>query len=356
MIRRFILAAIAAVLGFFPATPAWPVVEAGALLLQYPIHVRTVSTGETGVADASDPSTIYYNPANVVAPGRAYVTTSRMDWPDDWFAGDIWMGRANAGYSWQARGGALRWGADLTLGKLDYGESIVTNPAGDVLATVHPFEKVASLAVGVGCTAGERFDLSFGVAGKRWWANYGAADVTQDNLTAEPTAYAFDTGITAVMRTTVTGWSVNPALGVAVVDMGPDFEVVAGESKDPLPRRFNFGAGVHIASPNHRLGKAEVPLVALSCNVDGMSPRYGDFEWGMGSELAIAQILFLRTGTHVTHQDAKTDPVRSGWGAGVGVPVGPIRARFDYANGTYWNNDGFVFKKHYMGATVAWVF
>jgi hypothetical protein len=158
------------------------------------------------------------------------------------------------------------------------------------------------------------------------------------------------------MRTTVTGWSVDPALGVAIVDAGPDFEVIAGESKDPLPRRFNFGAGVHIASPKHRLGKAEVPLVALSCNVDGMDPRYGDFEWGMGSELAIAEILFLRTGTHVTHQDARTDPVRTGWGMGVGIPVGQVRARFDYANGTYWNNDGFVFKNKYMGATLAWEF
>lgn len=353
--RHFVLVGLAVAICAVQGTPCWSAQEAGAVLLQYPIHVRTVSMGETGVADASDPSTIYYNPANVVAPGRAYITASRMDWPDDWFVGDIWMGRANAGYSWRTRGGSLRWGADLTLGKLDYGEDIVTDIYGNVLGSAHSFEKVASLALGVGCIVGERFDLSFGVAAKRWWAHFASADFTQDIATVEPDAYAFDAGVTAAMRTTVTGWSVDPSLGVAIVDMGPDFEVVEGETKDPLPRRFNFGAGVHIASPAHRLGSAEVPLVTLSCNVDGMEPRFGDFEWGMGSELAIAQILFLRSGAHITHHE-KDDPVRSGFGAGIGVPLGHVRARFDYASGTYWNGDGYVFKKKYMGATLAWAF
>lgn len=327
------------------------VTQTGAALLGYPIHPRLAGMGETGVADNSDPSTVFYNPANAVGSPRAYFVASRQRWPDDWFGfDDLWMGRSNAGLSWQGDGASpLTWGADFTLAKLDYGENVATLPDGTPVGTFDVFEKVASLALAVGIPSGERWEFRVGVAAKRWWAEYPSGSFTQDVVIYEPSAYAFDGGLTCVMRTTVDGWSVNPALALALIDAGPDFEVVEGE-KDPLPRRFNFGASVRVESPAHRLWNADVPLIAVIANVDGMEPRYGDFEWGLGTELAVAQILYLRSGSHMIHQDSGEDDTYSEWGIGLGIPVSSLRARFDYTN------SGYTYIKDHMGITLAWVF
>jgi hypothetical protein len=53
----------------------------------------------------------------------------------------------------------------------------------------------------------------------------------------------------------------------------------------------------------------------------------------MGAEIAVLQILFLRAGME-ERPDRYGDSFGyelSAWSAGIGVPAGPLRARFDYA-------------------------
>ncbi|HEX6791584.1 MAG TPA: hypothetical protein VF247_09770 [Candidatus Krumholzibacteria bacterium] len=316
-----------------------------------PIHARLVGMGETGVADNADPSTIYYNPANAVGAPRAYLTGSRMNWPDDWIADDMWSGRANAGVAWQgSAAGSLNWGADFSLAKLDYGESIVTLPDGTPLGTVRSFEKVASLAFAVAIPAGSRYELRAGVAAKRWWAEYAPAEVPSGgDISESASTYAFDAGLVGAMRADVNDWTVSPALAVALVDAGPDID----EWNDPLPTRLNFGANLSVESPPHRLGDAEVPLVAIAANVDAMHAFHGRSGWGMGMEAALAQILFLRTGAHVVDADDEgDDEIFSGWSVGVGLPLSGFRLRADYTRSDYY----FSTSDEHFGVTLAWVF
>ena len=106
-----------------------------------------------------------------------------------------------------------------------------------------------------------------------------------------------------------------------------------------LPTRVNFGASVRFESPARALGTARVPLIATVCNLDGTEPRHGDFNWGIGMELAVAQILFVRTGAGATVLHDKPDTSVSSWGIGLGAPVGPVRVRLDYAHSLdYWKN------------------
>jgi hypothetical protein len=307
--------------------------------------------GHTGVADNSDPSTIYFNPANAVGGSRAYGIASKMEWPDDWFADDLWMGRAQAGYAWRGSGdGALSWGADFTLGKFSYGESMATLPDGTPLGTFESWEKVASLAIGVGIPLGDRYEVRVGAAGKRWWAQYAPAGFTQDIVVESFDAYALDAGVTGVLNATVGDWTVNPALAVAMIDAGPDIEAFEGDT-DPLPRRVNFGAGVYVESPARRVWNADVPILTVSVNVDGTDQRYGDFEWGIGTEVAVGQILFLRTGAHMT-EESGDDVTQSGWGVGVGLPVSSLRLRFDYTESDFYQG---ITTTH-MGVTASWLF
>ena len=82
-----------------------------------------------------------------------------------------------------------------------------------------------------------------------------------------------------------------------------------------------------------------------------MEPGYeGEFEWGLGMELAVAQILYLRSGSHMVQLDDDRDEMTSEWGIGLGIPVSSLRVRFDYASTSY------VYVRDHMGVTLAWVF
>jgi hypothetical protein len=322
-----------------------------AVLLTYPVHPRVIGMGETGVADNSDPTTVFYNPANVVANPKVYLRGARETFEED-FLSDLWVGRFSGGVSWQTGGkNPLRFGADVTFGRFDYGTVTVTDDVpGATPMEFSMFEDVLSLALGVGFTSGP-WDFRVGTSVKRWWAKFPPAQFTQDNIDENPDAMAFDAGVVAAWHQTVAGWNVVPALGVSAIDMGSDVEVVEGEA-DPLPTRFIFGPSVRIESPSQKLGSAMVPMIAVVCNADGMQPKEqgfrNDFEWGIGSELAIAQIFFLRAGSHTYKYDDEYVSF-GGWSVGLGMPIGPVRARFDYADSAY-------FMKHTLGLSFDWVF
>jgi hypothetical protein len=61
-----------------------------------------------------------------------------------------------------------------------------------------------------------------------------------------------------------------------------------------------------------------------------MQPRDDDWVWMAGTELAVAQIFFLRNGIQTYTGNHNPDPSLATWGAGVGVPAGKLRARLDY--------------------------
>jgi hypothetical protein len=322
---------------------AQAVANAAAPLLGFVANARAIGMGDVGVADNSDPSTIFYNPANVIAASRVYVLGAQQRFG---FYDELKIRRANAGFS-RASNGGWTIGADVSYGKLSYGESVLTDTEGNILATFDSYEDVAALAAGLAFTTGA-WEFRFGAGVKRWSANYGPPEVGGGEP-VKADAMTFDAGATAVLHTRYGAWNITPAIGVAMMDAGE--EVDWGMFKDPLPTRLNFGASVRVDSSPCNVFSAKVPLVSFVCQADGIDPTEGDFEWGIGDEIAVAQILFLRTGVRRYASTSNvTDHTYASWGAGLGFPAGPLRARFDY--GRQKN----AYEKDHMDVLVEWTF
>lgn len=65
------------------------------------------------------------------------------------------------------------------------------------------------------------------------------------------------------------------------------------------------------------------------------------FQWGVGGELAVAQILFVRAGAADLdgEDDYPPNDDVSGWGFGLGIPAGSFRSRFDYTKTSAFYED-----------------
>jgi hypothetical protein len=304
---------------------AWSATPARAQsILDYPISARVTSMGETGVADNSTPSTIVLNPANVIGPLRLYAAGALLSTDID--NEDFWIRRANAGATWRL--GPILFGVDLAYARLH-------------LAPAHFFfepspvftQDVVELTTGLGLAVGSN-DFLFGLSAKRFADKAEAeqtpipldsvAVITSDNADA----YAVDAGVEIHHRGSLQGWDVNSALGAAVTNVGNDIELES-ESQH-LPRHVSGGVSVRMVSPPVQVLWGSVPLIAFSANIDATRPRDQDWEWMAGTELAVWQILFLRTGLHTVTGVDGPDPSQATWGAGVGVPLRNLRARLDY--------------------------
>ncbi len=313
-------------------------------VLQIPISARAAAMGETGAADNSDPANLYFNPANVVGKPRIYAQGSRWDYApifgDDI---DLWIGSASAGICYP-RDESSRFTSlcvDLGYGRLDYGESIATDPSGMPLGVFSTFEDYVALTLGAGIRVATDWELRVGTAAKRIHLNYGPDDVA---------GVAFDIGVTLARDAAFAGWNATPAFALALVNAGPDLEFSSG-GEDPLPTRFHFGGSIRVESPTTRLLSADVPVIAMVTNVDAVDRFHGDeFSWGIGSELAVAQIVFVRVGVSDYDDRYEVDNEQlSGWGIGIGLPAGPFRARFDF---TETSND---YTEDKYGLSVDWL-
>jgi hypothetical protein len=347
--RRVLVAALGCVVAM--SSVAWSQSSTTALVLTYPVSARSAGMGETGVADNSDAANIYYNPANVVGRARVYAQGSRWDLAPI-FADDLWIGGGSVGVSYARRdANSFVWSADVSYGRIDYGESIVTLPNGQPLGTAHTVENYIAITIGAGIAFGDRSELRVGVAAKRWDPDYPPDEFTIPGAPEDVIGYAFDAGATYVLRASVAEWNVTPAVALAIVNAGPDVEYDSG-NEDPLPTRFHFGTSVRIEGPTVHVLSASVPLIALVYNLEGVERFHKErFSWGIGGEVAVAQIMFVRAGVSDfdDEDDQFDDEDESGWGFGLGVPAGSFRARFDYTKTSRY------YEEEKLGFELAWL-
>jgi len=301
------------------------VVSTGAPLLNFPLNARVRAMGDNGAADNTDPGNIYFNPANVMGFARVYLQGTRWSVETD-FTDDIWIGGLSAGFCHRNEEG-ISYGGDVSYGRLDYGEGI--NSA----------EQSGTLTLGVGIPFGQGNELRVGAAAKRWWASYAPASVGGEG-TIDFDAFAFDFGATAAFNAEYSDWRLTPALGASIVNFGNDIEV-ADLGSDPLPTRVHFGGSLCVASPTIAILGAQVPLVSMVGNVDGVDRLHDQpFTWGMGTEIAVTQILFLRNGFTNDPGDEDGNVESSAWGVGLGIPAERFRLRFDYTHSSkYYEPD-----------------
>jgi hypothetical protein len=186
--------------------------------------------------------------------------------------------------------------------------------------------------VGVGALLDDVWDVRLGGALKRYW----------QNRNDDRDGYGFDIGTTVAYRAMATGWSIAPAAAMAFVNLGPTL-YEDGNYDIKLPARFNYGFSVHIESPRVEVNDGRVPLLAITCNLDGVDRFYGaPSSWGLGSEFALAQILFLRVGAIHDEKLRAAQPASSpysAYGIGLAAPVKSFLLRFDYARLPRWYID-----------------
>ncbi len=285
-------------------------------LLYFPLSARVVSMGSAGAADNATPSTIILNPANVIGPPRLYAQATEVTF--DSFH-DFWMRRANAGASLHV--GSVLLGFDLAYFRLHLGQTFYTTPQ-------KLTEDLVALALGAGFTSANN-DFMIGASFKRYAEDEQEVSYpTLEMQTSKADAVAFDAGFEFRNRASLQGWDVNSALGAAILNTGSDYDHSGGTRQ--LPQRFRSGLNVRMVSPTVGVLGARVPLISFLANVDASKPRDEDWEWMAGTELAVAQMLFFRSGIHTFTGSENPDPSNASWGAGVGIPLRKLRARLDY--------------------------
>jgi hypothetical protein len=308
-----------------PVSPA--LAQDGTAPLVLPVNPRTGAMALAGTADNSDPSSIYLNPANVVATPHAYLSgsTLRLSF-DDFLGGDapeIKARRFDGGGAWQLDAtSAWTFGASITYGDVEW-----TSDLFEGLDDVS--EHVVSLALGAGFAMDGRYEFRLGAAVKRISATvpYFVFDPFFGLASGDVDGYAYDAGFAAALRGDETQWHVTPQFGIAVTNGGPEDLELPDGSFQALPTSFNVGASFRIASPMSKVGDADAPLFAATINLDGQDPEEGSLYWAFGSEIALAQTLFIRGGVQMV-----TDETLPAWGVGFGLPVASFRFRFDYCD------------------------
>src|SRR5436190_15180796 len=191
MITVFLCAAL-------PVSPAHAL-DSGPILLTTTPNARSIAMGDIGAADNSDPSTIFFNPANVCGASRIYGLVAQQRFELD---NDFWLRSANLGFSASsAPGSPLMVGMNVGYARLDYGQTIVaTNPEGTLLDTLDTYEDLASITGGFGFRA-RSFELRLGGGVKMWRAHFDR----------EIQATSFDAGVAATVHERYGAWNITPS-------------------------------------------------------------------------------------------------------------------------------------------------
>lgn len=330
------------------ASPSLGASDTGAPSLDYPFGVRGTAMGQVGVADRSDPDNIYFNPANVTAQDGIYATGAyellAPQVVDDWWFRHVSVG---AGRSFQGER-PVRVAFSVSFVELSYGHTIWTDPTGLPLEEGDFRDKYVALTGGMATTLGERVEWALGAAYKHW-SETGPWDLSEG---------MFDIGTVVSTTVDASDWSVRPAVGLSAINLGPDIEYdMQPPYKEPLPSWFNYGLSVCVDGPVVALGSVDVPAVSATFDFDG---KHGLNEqhpqWGVGYELSLMQIASVRWGRRFDDHDRRHV---NAWGVALGVPLGPVRARIDYASIGYHYGSYYSYSlgtQDVFGVSLAWLF
>ncbi|MCP4247457.1 MAG: hypothetical protein GY778_10455, partial [bacterium] len=212
-----------------------------------------------------------------------------------------------------------------------YGTSTATDNQGRPLGAYDSDETYIALTAGFNMTLSDGGVVAFGIAYKRLSLKYAPVQYTSDTQPTEVSSNMYDVGAVVSWFADAAGWWVRPAVGLALVNQGPDIEF-GNDQTDPLPRWFNYGVTVQVDAPPVTLGSTAVPSLSATLNFDG---KHGLNEqrptWGVGAELAAMQMIFIRWGQLM---DDFYHVPQTTWGAALGIPAGSVRVRLEYANFT----------------------
>lgn len=315
-------------------------VSAGGPVLSFAPGARSTAMGLSGVADPSDPTSTWFNPAAIAVRPSVFGNISYRGLVPD-LANDVWFGSAAVGGSFVRSGGPFAFAAGLEYARLDYGESMATDPTGRPLGVHNSYETSIGLTAGAAWTS-RRVRVAAGFSIKDITLAYAPEEFVVDPMPTTGNATAFDIGLIASTTIEATDWRIEPGIGVAWINAGGEIEFSGGaDGTDPLPERLNYGLSVRITGPDVALGSTRAPMVTVVQNVDVMANQLSEYHrLGFGIEAGVLEILWIRFGSIV---DKATDTSVTTWGAGLGIPVSNMRIRFDYTSEPqyYFSSGGY---------------
>lgn len=313
--------------------------QAAVDVFDWPTSVRGFGMAFTGTADDT-PGNSFYNPANLATVRGVHYTAAYGDLykiiSDSWALGNS----INVGFQ-DVLGGStpVGLGAELRYSRYDFGRSVFTNSLGQRIGTYNTAEDALGLSV-AGCVRlSEKYTIAVGAGAKRFSADYGRLNLSSSTILAPKGSGLFlDAGLrTAMLFTTQSGFTLEPAFGFSYVNSGSDVEL-NGLGTVRIPEIINYGLSLRVETPSEQsvteFLDAEVPLAAFTVNIDVNDPREtkGTTMYGIGVEVAVIQMFFLRVG----YMDAENwFQGETTFGAGIGATEGRLQGRLEFARVPY---------------------
>lgn len=322
-----------------------PVLLSAQSSLILPRSVRAMGMGETGVADASDPANMFYNPALAAWTDgvhlsalytRPYETVS----PDIWNFGMLF----SAGRRWDAGEiGMFSIGGGLTVNSVDFGESRIYDSSGHEIAADNSHERSLGLISGMS-VGGDLNNVGIGLAVKPWMADYGFG--------LEVSETYFDAGIRLQCGVGEPGqMQMTAAFAFSALNIGnaentlTSFDWTGSQRYIVTVPRYNrMGLSVRVEGPSsksiaHRYGRP-VPAMAMIFNLDLEDNLNNDIPdlYTVGAEFALHGVLFARIG-----QAQFLDRTCMTAGIGVGTVGEHFSGRVDLARLPFWGEPRAAF-------------
>jgi hypothetical protein len=311
-----------------------PTGASGQYLLTWSPSVRSWGMGTIGAADDGDLANVFFNPAVISSADGAFFTSGywKMDIYDSKYPllyniGAGWAGRTTLRSGRIVRfGGGIRYNV-FDLGQVMYCEDIFSYPS---CPLVRSKETSFSLTAGAGLAFNRRVHAAAGLSIKPW--NFSLGGRTQ----YKKTAYDLGLMIEATMLDEE-GAKLSTTIGASFLNLGGDFETGEGHTS-PLPRTYRYGLGMLYEGPTSgyfrdRFGVA-LPICSARIDYELTQDRTETrFErrraWGVGAEVSILRILFLRTGFF---KDDYSNARDGALGFGLGWTFRRGWCRFDFSS------------------------
>lgn len=273
--------------------------------LKIGVGARAVGMGESFVAVANDPSTIYWNPAGLGSIVRREGAVSYVQWPSD-----ISYGYISYVAPMEKLGGSI--GFQFGLLRTDIEETTELSPFGTGITFTYADWTA-------GATYGRRLT-------DRLLVGVGAKFVHED-LGAEVGGTAVNTWLVDIGSIYYLGIS-SVRIGMCLAHFGPDFtpdgefksaatgEVREYDSFNP-PTTFRFGVAWEPIEQDRR---------RLTTSVEFNQPSDNELQGKMGAEFELERRFAVRTGYNFNADELK-------WSAGAGFQpeFGTVRGTLDYA-------------------------
>ena len=300
---------------------AGPHTDISVTTLEFPVGIRNVGMGATGVADLNQPTTGYFNPATLAWVDAAYATYAYEELILDFAITDV---RAAFGNRWgdESSNDVWRLGGELGYTMLDYNNEPIRTiflPEGTAESIERDYYLTSAIAGGW-----ERGNESIGVGAA---AKY----LTLDRSNDDPHSWLFDFGLVAAKKIMVNGAMVRPCFGVSFANVDTGLGIDSTEYD--VAGLTRYGVGVDFATAPTQWASRDVALASGSFDADYTDRGKYDSLWSIGWELSILELVQARAGYQWYDDDGYADDRSNlSLGFGIGWEFGQWIIHGDYAH------------------------